>query len=191
MITERDRKALGFVREAGVATTYQIQRVAYAGGKYAAITARKRLAFLAKSSLLKRVRGHSAEEYLYWMEGKAPKQTDHSLLVTEFYVRLMDLPGKIETWEREPDWGRLRPDAFCELSRGPLHYLFAVEAQRITGNPFNQDKYEQYYASGEWRKHWPKFPRVIVITDRPPKITTTNIMFIILPSSLEGVETIF
>lgn len=191
MITARDIQIVRWIDETvGVATCAQVGKVFFPQQKSADVLTRKRMKVIADAGLVKRFKPELCGPYVYY-KGRQPGIADHQLTVTEVYTRLAALPGKIATWEKEPVFGSLRPDAFCEIVRGSLHYLYCIEVERMTGNPLNQAKYESYYASGEWRKRWPMFPRVLVVTDKKVKIESTYIRFIIVPTDFKGLEGIF
>lgn len=192
-ITQRDRKAIAFIQQMGVATTRQIQRACYEGNYQAA---RRRLDIVINElsadgdKTISRYRPDQSSQYIYYT-GKKPGRADHSIIVTEVYVQLLSLPGRIELWEPEPKWDGLRPDAFCVFELRPgLFRWFTVEVERLTGNQFNQKKYEDYRASGKWKELLKAFPDVLVVTDKKVRITDTHIRFTVIPMSLEGLEQI-
>jgi hypothetical protein len=184
-VTERDRKALEFIKTVGVATTSQIDKAVY---RYYRACVR-RLQMLADEGRVDRHREGVNHEYIYYL-GKKPQQAEHGLLLTDAYIRLSEM-GEILAFDRTPVWGRLKPDAFAAVKRLDGVYLLALEIERMTGNPFNQNKYEQYHASGIWRRITKEMPRVVVITDKRVKIYPSEIMYVIIPTSLEGLDKIF
>jgi hypothetical protein len=191
-IMQRDRKAIEFIQLVGAATTSQIVRVMGCSDAMA----RRRLNIImdelarAGDKSISRYRPDISSQYIYYT-GRRPAQTDHSLLVTEVYVKLFALPGRIEVFEIEPVWDSLRPDAFCVFELRPgLFCWFTVEVERLTGNPFNQKKYEDFKTSGKWRDRFTAFPRVLIVTDKRIKITDTTIRYTIVPTNLNGLDQI-
>lgn len=194
VIQPRDKEAIEFIQRMNVATTSQIERACYGGNNQ---VARRRLnAIMGElekmgDRSINRYQPDISSQYIYYTGRKQPGRADHSIIVTEVYVRLLALPGRIEVWELEPDWGPLRPDAFCVFEVRPgLFVWFSVEVERLTGNPFNQKKYEEYRASKKWMDKFAAFPRVLIVTDKKVRIHTTDIRFTIVPTSLTGIEEI-
>jgi hypothetical protein len=189
MITERDKEIIRFIERVGVASTGQVERMFFSEQKHPGVKARERLRAIVAAGKLKRDRLYPGGQYFHFI--KRPGLPEHSLLITDFYIALSKMPGRIEVWELEPQFDHCRPDAFCEYVRGRWHYLLCVEAERMTGNPLNQGKYEAFLAAGKWRDRWPQFPRVVVLTDKRVNVKPTEIRFIIVPTSLEGLDKIF
>jgi hypothetical protein len=189
MVTDRDMKAVEFVEAFGAAALSHVARAVFGSGKGALDVARHRMKVLTDERLVKRYRTDMNAEYVYYAGAKAPHRQDHHLQLAALYTSILGLTGAVETWQREPLWGGLRPDAYC-VYRGKKRIHFAVEIERNT-NPFNQQKYESFLASGDYRKLFPSFPWVLIVSAKPIKIATSNIRYIVIPPSLDGIENIF
>jgi hypothetical protein len=166
------------------ATTSQIYRLFYTPHKQGKLICRKDMTKLYKSKLVKRERSHLNTEYVYYMNKN--NQFNHSLILTEFYVRLHEL-AEIDKFEVEQPYGNIRPDGMCICGyRGFTHYFF-IEVH-ISNNKFNQDKYISYYGSLEWKKYFDVFPKVIVISDKKIDLKPTNLKFIQIPTNCENMN---
>jgi hypothetical protein len=192
----RDEEIVEFIRNMGVVTASQIQRLFFPSIN----STRARMQKLYKSGLVKVSRDDPASPNIYWIEGKKPIQLDHRLLVTEIYVhiKLMN-KGTLKTWEREPQWGNLRPDAWCIYSIPYGDRLRqcnrCFEVERFASKPFNQQKYEDFYNEGSWKDklNVNSFPKICIVTDKKVQIEETNnhISYVVIPTNLQGLESVF
>ncbi len=189
MITDRDMRAVEFVEQFGAASLSHIAAAVYGRGRASQDVARRRMRALVKDGAVKRYRPDQNAEYVYYTSPRAPRREDHHLQLAALYTRLLALSGAIETWQREPLWGGLRPDAYC-IYRGRKRVHVAVEIERGT-NPFNQQKYEQFLANGQYKVLFPSFPWVLVVAAKPLRLQASPIRYIVLPPSLDGIDQIF
>ena len=86
--------------------------------------------------------------------------------------------------------GDLRPDAFCKIAKDNQLHLFCVEVE-LSNNGFNQEKYEGFYFSREYKKWIPVFPKVIIISDKRINIIPSKIRYIKLSTEMKNIENIF
>jgi hypothetical protein len=186
----RDEEIVEFIGKMGVATATQIQRLFFPSIN----SCRARMQKLYECGLVKVHRNDTSSPNIYWTDGKKPIQIEHRLVVTEIYVRIMLMKtGTLETWEREPQWLGVRPDAFCKYiipygdKKRQCNRVFEVE--RWASKPFNQQKYEEFYMT-DWRKllNITQFPRILIITDKKVKFEETynHINYVVVPTNLIG-----
>jgi DNA-binding Lrp family transcriptional regulator len=184
---ERDQKVLDMIELLNVAKVSQIYRMFYKGLNQGETICRRRMKKLYDDKLIKRERNHLNTEYVYYMNKN--NQFNHSLILTEFYVRLHEL-ADIDKFEVEQPYGNIRPDGMCICGyRGFTHYFF-IEVH-ISNNKFNQDKYISYYGSREWKQYFDVFPKIIIISDKKVEIKPTNLKFIQIQQSCEDIINIF
>lgn len=186
VLTERDIKARQFVFSFGLASLSHLASAVFGGGKSSDRVARRRMRILAEHHLVSRYKKECTGEYIYFIGRRPPVQEDHHLQITTVYVALLKLGGQIEVWQREPDWGALRPDAYCIYWFNGHKYHFAVEVQR-PGNPFDQVKYERYLIAQEQFK---VFPRVLVVSEKPMRISSSSIRYVVISPDMAGLENI-
>lgn len=186
MITPTDQQVLDFLEVFNCATTSQLTKLFY-NTKYPYNKSRRRLKILYDDKHIKRERNSINMEYVYYL--KKNNQFTHSLILTEFYVRLHEL-AEIDKFEVEQPYGHIRPDGMCICGyRGFTHYFF-VEIHR-SNNKFNQDKYISYYGSLEWKKYFDVFPKIIIISDKKISLQPTNLKFIQIPTNCDNIKNIF
>jgi len=186
VITPTEQKVLDFLETFNCATTSQITKLFY-NTKYPYNKSRRRLKILYDDKHVKRVRNSINMEYVYYL--RKNNQFNHSLILTEFYVRLQELT-EIDKFEVEQPYGNIRPDAMAICGyRGFTHYFF-VEVH-ISNNKFNQDKYISYYGSLEWKKYFDVFPKVIIVSDKKVDLRSTNLKFIQIQTNCEDIKNIF
>ncbi|MDQ0257922.1 hypothetical protein J2S74_005385 [Evansella vedderi] len=106
---------------------------------------------------------------------------DHFLAMADVYLEL----GLPKTFDIEPRYkADVRPDIFTIYKRSP--YFIEVQKSLYTTKVMQKkiDLYEEFYASGEWKKFWwqpkndkykPFFPFVIILTEAKYPIKTTNV----------------
>lgn len=187
ILQERDKKILEFVEKFKVVTTSHIEKEFFAGNKQSARIARRRLKKLYDNKFLKRERNNINAEYIYYF--RKPIQIRHQLLVIDFYQAIKKY-GKIIEFTPEKTMEDIRPDAVCKIARDNHLHLFCVEIE-LSNNTFNQTKYEQFYASREYKKWFQVFPKVIIISNRIINIKESKIKFIQISTDLIEIQKIF
>lgn len=100
------------------------------------------------------------------------------------------MQGRLIEFTLEKSMGELRPDAVCRIAKGNQLHIICAEIER-SNNKFNQDKYEKFYRSREYRKYFEVFPKVIVICDRQINFNQSMIKYFQLPASMDGIERTF
>lgn len=159
IVTERDKEVLIFINKFKIATTDTINELFYPSLR----VAQHRLKLLYENKLLKRDRDHFTSQYYYYTS--KPKQLIHSLSLTNFY-REINKFVEIKHFDNEFTYFEgIRPDGFlaAELPNGKKEIYF-IEIER--SNKPDVEKYEELFKVGEWKKVFPKFPKVIFVTDK-------------------------
>ena len=183
MITPTEQRLLDFLDTFNCATTSQITKLFYMTTKYPYNKSRRRLKTLHDDKHVKRDRNDINMEYVYYL--RKNNQFKHSLILTEFYVKLHEL-AEIDKFEVEQPYGNIRPDGMAIVGyKGFTHYFF-IEVH-ISNNKFNQDKYISYYGSREWKQYFDVFPKIIIISDKQVKINPTNLKFIQIQTNCEDI----
>lgn len=188
MVTERDDIALKLINDFGVATTSQLDRLAYNNTR----VCQRRLASMTQSGIIFRSPNLYSKEYLYSSSKTVnPKQLKHKLIRTEFYLKLLEI-ANITNLLVEPQIGNLRPDALivCKHKKTGKGLFFALEVE-ISNNRINSLKYEtfldRHYDSVF--KQGKEFFTVVYITHKTlPKVDYRTIK---LSSDLDDIERIF
>lgn len=159
IVTKNDKKVLNFINQFKVATTTTIVELFYSSLRYG----QQRLKMLYDNKLLNRDRDHFTSQYYYYT--KKPKQVRHSLLLADFYREINKL-AKIEYFENEfTQFDGIRPDGFlaAELP-GNRKEIYFIETE-ISNKP-DTEKYEELFKSNAWEVIFPKFPKVVFVTDK-------------------------
>jgi hypothetical protein len=199
----RDEEICAFIKSVGIASTSQIEKMFFSHCKYSGNVARRRMQKLTEGNFVRRWQPDQSSQYVYWIDGKKPSQAqlEHKLIIADIYVAIRKMTiGYIEEWQREPQFDGIRPDAFLKYiipmpdgRKKQCNRCFEVE--RMTGNEFNQKKYEKFYESNEWGKLLgiSQFPRVVIVSDKRIAITETSnrISYVIIPTSLKNISSIF
>lgn len=117
----RDLKILEFLTEVRIATTKQIQNIFFKGLHHS--ISYRRLQYLVDNKLVKRSYFHvnNKNVYVYYLDKKPSKRNiEHDLLITEFYIQLINCGFNILEFERTPIIANIVPDAIIKFSR-PNH----------------------------------------------------------------------
>ena len=159
MITERDQVALDFIELFGVATTHQINRVAYNNIR----VCQRRLVAMLKDGVVVRESNLYSKEYLYSTKKPNLKQLRHKLLRNEFYIKIREIADVLSCWVEQP-LGAARPDATMIITSktDKKHYLIAVEIES-SNNTINISKYEKMAQSDDVTI---PMPLVVYVTDK-------------------------
>lgn len=186
-MTERDKKVIEFIRDFGAADAKQIYRLFFKDVTYQRAQSRLTAIFNEKETGI-----HRREDKLYtgcYLYFEKDSQLRHKQLLVEFYINLLEGPGKIREFENHYSIGDIRPDAYTAYQMDDKVFLFFVEVQ-ISANPLDVKKYETLFDGDEWQKELPAFPRIIVISDRKYKINS-KLKFIQIKTDFEDWQKIF
>jgi hypothetical protein len=193
VITDRDAKAIQFINDFGIVGVSQLASTIYAGKKSASRIARRRLHILAEHHLVSRLRLGQNSEYYYYTGKKPPERRLHHLRLVDVYIALQKLGGEIKEWKREPDWGTLRPDAYCKYELNFARPHFAIEIEN-NSNPFDQHKYEadwqdQQKAAPTVRR-FKSYPKILIVSEGAIKPEPSELKYIVVKPDLIGIEAI-
>ncbi|MBS4538234.1 hypothetical protein GOQ27_07150 [Clostridium sp. D2Q-11] len=158
MVTDRDRKVIEFIEKFNVATTNIVAELFYPSLR----VAQNRLKRLTEDKVLKRDRDHFTNQYLYYL--KKPKQLNHCLLLVEFYQKVSKYVD-IEYYDKEVTIENLRADGLMIYRYRSKKYIAFIEVQ-ISNIPVDIDKYRKLYLSEKYKKYFPVFPKLIVISNK-------------------------
>ena len=186
MIMPTEQKVLDFLDTFNCATTSQLTKLFY-DTKYPYNKSRRRLKILYDNKHIERERNSVSMEYVYYL--RKNNQFRHSLILTEFYIKLHEI-AEIDKFEVEQPYGNIRPDGMCICGYKIFTHYFFIEVH-ISNNKFNQDKYISYYGSREWKQYFDVFPKIIIISDKQVKINPTNLKFIQISQSCEDINKIW
>jgi hypothetical protein len=183
MLTKRDREILEFIQEFKVVNQGHVEAVF----KLSKVVANRRLRAITDMKVVRRKRSSMTNNFLYYVD----KPTPHKLLVTNFFIQLLEQGGRVIYFKKEYVLPGLTPDAFCEYKYNGYRYFFFVEVQ-ISNTKLDTEKYELYFSSGDWKKRFPAFPRIVVISDRKVEIKSRNdLQFIQVATDFNDFEKIF
>lgn len=177
MLTERNQRVLDFIDKFNCATSSQILRLFYPSQTIA----NRNLTKMFKSKEIKRERNNINLQYMYY--ARKNNQFTHSLILTEFYCRLIEEGFEIDEFLPEYAIGNVRADAYIKCGYGDYTHYFFVEVHR-SNNPFDWQKYlgivNQYRV----------FPKIVVITDKQLNIPPTNLKFIQIKTDCKDINAI-
>ena len=125
---------------------------------------------LYKDGYLKRmklVNGCQNSEYVYYIK-RPPAQLKHCLKRTEFLCAMCKR-YKTESYEIEKQYGNIKPDATIFYNSNKAAFI-EVE---LSNKGFDYLKYENFYASGEWKKYFEAMPDILIYSKQVPKISDT------------------
>jgi hypothetical protein len=107
-------------------------------------------------------------------------------MLTDFYGRVSKCV-KVEFFKLEPIYDYIRPDALMGYSINGKKYIAFAEIE-LSNKGFDIYKYEKFYNSGDYKKFFPVFPRIVAITDK--KILPTNLNLIKISTDLSDIHNI-
>lgn len=147
------------------------------------------MAKMVKADHCKRERGNISEEYIYYQ--KKPSRFPHALLITEFYISILELGAEVIEYYVETKFGDIIPDGIFVIKYKGKTQIFAIEVQ-LSNNTLDTQKYIDFYKSGKWRDHMPAFPKVVFICNRSlPKVDSPPLIFMKINTDLKNLEKIF
>lgn len=161
-LTTRDIQVVNFLEETRlIMTSQQIARYFYRSKKEQSlrsiqVIAANRLKIMIKSRNVKRVREFNNQNYIYYNFAKAPKRSEHKLLMSEFLVTMKEnhfniIKVQLEYKDLQKDYG-LRPDMRIEFEYYNIKFVAFVEVDH-TKTFSNEEKYKKLIKS---RKTDPK-----------------------------------
>ena len=94
----------------------------------------------------------------------------------------------IELFEKEVTIDDIRPDGLIAYRHKKKGFIACIEVQ-IANEPLDVEKYEKLYRSGRYKKYFPVFPLVYVISDR--NIPDTNLKIIRINEDMSNLRGLF
>ncbi|OLS02866.1 hypothetical protein [Tissierella creatinophila] len=178
IVTDRDKLSLKFIKKFKVATTDTIAELFYPN----LVIARRRLKLLCDNKLIKRDRDHFTAQYYYYF--KKTKQLKHKILLTDFY-RELNKTSEIVLFENEFRCENIIADGLAVYKINSQPYIVFIEIE-ISNKGIDIEKYENLYRSGKYKRYFPVFPSIIVITDK--KIPYSNLNIIQVNEDIENLR---
>lgn len=179
-MVERDQHIIRFLADFRFATASQLATIFFAGSVR---SAQARLKKLYERKHVKRF-GRPAKgfnEYVYCVSQRNKQQLEHYLAVTQAYVDLHTLPGKVDFiphylvafTHRGKRW-RFVADALVTYYRpdGSGRMMFLEVERRDYSRRYNKRAhYEAYYASNAWKQQtWSRggkvFPAIVIMAEK-------------------------
>lgn len=187
MITGRDEQILQLIEKVNTLSISQIYNIFFKDLSQGEAIARRRMLKLYKAGNVNRLRSDMNSEYIYYI--KKNNQFQHSLLIAEFYSRLTNLGGEILDFEVQKKYGSVIPDAYIKYAAGGKAHLIFAEIQ-ISNVPMDQEKYETYLATKEYKNYFPIFPKVAIITDKKVSLSNSKINYYVFNINMENIKNI-
>ena len=160
MLTQRDSRILGFIRDYNAITVNQAAAI-YFNNCYEG--ARRRLKQLENNNVLKSYKTFWSNEKVYYTNKKLK---DHELIRLDFIKEIYKRGGKIKTFELQPRLlnDNIRPDAYIEfIYENNLYFiLLEVDYTHKTDN-IKMQLYERLYKEEYYQKRcYGTFPIVLI-----------------------------
>ena len=180
MLRERDQRVIDFIEEFNCANTSQLKQLFFDDIEIR--YCQKRLKCLCDMDYIYRNRQGINNDYVYYYDkSNKPKQIEHNNIRVNFYINAVNgLNLQCFIPEFKVGFGKgkneIRPDAYMEFEWCSKVYGVFLEIQLSHG--FNQDKYEAYYRSGEWREKLGGFPLIVVVSNRNLYLDKSNLKYI-------------
>lgn len=162
MILEKDRIMLEFLNKFKIATTNQLNIIAYNSPK----TCYRRLNKLTNDNIIKKHKNVIGMGNLYTTTRiRTLSQVQHSLTRNDFYIKLIKQADVIDCYV-ERVYGSVRPDCviYCVHENKPYFFLLEVETNG-NGHGINIEKYNNFFLS-EWKEYFKVKPKIIYVTEK-------------------------
>lgn len=167
ILTERDNQIIEFLSIYKCATTSTISNLFFNGSRRPTT---RRLKHLKEHGFIKSSQEYISVEQVHYIN-KKPTQLKHACICSEF-VSKMKLENNIIKEKVEFKIGNIRSDLLLITDTPKIYFVEACNTK-----PFDTNKYIRLKKSMEWKKLFPVFPDIIVISDK--KVNTSNELNII------------
>lgn len=186
MILEKDRVMLSFLNKFKIATTKQLDTIAYNSPK----TCYRRLNKLAQDNIIKKHKNVIGMGNLYTTTRiRTLSQVQHSLTRNDFYIKLSQQATVLDCYV-ERVYGKVRPDAVIVCVYNGKQYFFLLEVETNgNGHGINIEKYNDFFLS-DWRDYFKVKPTIIYVTDKPIN-KQCSFEYKILNTNLDDFESIW
>lgn len=180
MVTRRDETVLEFLYKFKAANTKTIATLFYPSLR----VTQKRMMALSKHNLVVREKLIYNNEYVYYL--KKTSQLRHNVFLSTFYCKLKQI-STIHYFYVEPEISNIRPDALIAFTlNGGNQIQIAFLEIELSNKGINIAKFERLYTSGDYKKHFPKFPKLIIITNK--KIPKTDLDITIVDLDMKDIK---
>lgn len=167
ILTKRDEEIINFLNEFKCATTTTISELFFNGSKRPTT---RRLKHLREHGFIKSSQEYVSIEQVHYIN-KKPKQIKHTTICSSFYS-LFNQENNIVKSRIEFKIGNVRSDLLI-VTEEPKIYLIEI----CNTKAFDLNKYINLKRSMEWKKYFPVFPDIIVVSDK--KVNKSNELNII------------
>lgn len=157
MLTDKDYEILEFVKQYGGITINQCKSLFY-NTKYGYDTAKRRLRALHQEGYLKADRDFLSNKIIYY---NYKKLSSHSILLLDFYSRLIGEGAEVVLFKREFKTPGARADGFVIFKYKNTAKMLLVEVD--INNRTKIDKYKRCYEEGYFQKQFGAFPVVMIV----------------------------
>lgn len=168
ILTDRDNQIIDFLTNYKCATTSTISNLFFNGSRRPTT---RRLKHLKEHGFIKSSQEYVSVEQVHYIN-KKPTQLKHSCICSEF-ATLMKIENNIVKEKIEFKIGNVRSDLLL-ITNYPKIYLIEI----CNTKPFDVNKYIKLKRSMQWKKVFPIFPDIIVISDK--KVSLNNELNIIV-----------
>lgn len=162
VLTYRDNQIIEFIKDFKAAKTSTIADMFFPSLR----TAQRRLKYLSEHGYIKSYQEHITLEKIYYTN-KKPSQLKHSLILSSFVAEIKKANIEILKYKVQFKLCNTIPDALLVLRYKNRSYIYLVECENTKA--FNVKKYEDLYYSRAYKDILPKFPNIIVISNRSVK----------------------
>ncbi|MPM09427.1 hypothetical protein SDC9_55744 [bioreactor metagenome] len=167
ILTERDNQIIEFLTQYKCATTSTISDLFFNGSRRPTT---RRLKHLKEHGFIKSSQEYVSIEQVHYIN-KKPTQLKHSCICSEFACK-MKLENNIIKEKVEFKLCNIRADLLLITDQPKIYFVEICNTK-----PFDVNKYIRLKKSMEWKKVFPVFPDIIVISNK--KVNTTNELNII------------
>ena len=162
VLTDRDNKIIEFIKDFKAATTSTIADMFFPSLR----TAQRRLKHLSQHGYIKAHQEHITLEKIYYIN-KKPTQLKHSLILSSFIAEIKKADIEILKYKVQFKLANTITDCLLVLSYKSKNYIYLIECENTKA--FNLKKYEDLYYSRAYKDVLPKFPSIVVISNRAVK----------------------
>ena len=156
ILTERDNQIIDFLTQYKCATTSTISNLFFNVSRRPTT---RRLKHLKEHGFIKSSQEFVSIEQVHYIN-KKPTQLKHSCICSEF-VSKMKIENNVLKDKSEFKIGNIRSDLLIITDTPKIYFVEVCNTK-----PFDLNKYLKLKKSMEWKKVFPVFPDIIVISDK-------------------------
>ena len=161
VLNDRDEKIIEFLKEYKCANTSTLAAIFFNGSKRPCT---RRLKNLREHGFINSSQEFVCLEQIHYV-GKKPTQLKHSTIVTNFIAKLYQNNIDILKSKVEFKIENVRSDLLLVCKIQDKTHIFCIEV--CNTKKFDIKKYLKLKESNTWRKVFPIFPEIIVISNKP------------------------